>query len=44
MSSSGVTLLDVSTRNFIYGHWKNASLANKSVSVPIIYDPNGTVH
>ncbi len=37
--SSGVTLLDSSTRNFIYGHWKNASMAGKNVNVPIIYDP-----
>jgi TonB family protein len=37
--SSGVTLLDVSTRNFIYGHWKNATLANTTIHIPIIYDP-----
>lgn len=39
-SSSGVTLLDTWTRNFIYGHWKNASMAGRSVDVPIIYDPS----
>jgi TonB family protein len=40
VSSSGVTILDVSTRNFIYGHWKNASLAGQTVHIPIIYDPS----
>jgi TonB family protein len=39
--SSGVTLLDVSTRNFVYGHWKNASLANQTIHIPVIYDPGG---
>ena len=43
--SSGVTLLDNWTRNFIYGHWKNPGLANRSFDVPVVYDPrNGTVH
>lgn len=43
--SSGVTLLDSSTRNFIYGHWKNATLANTTIHIPIIYDPgNLSVH
>ena len=37
--SSGVTILDISTRNFVYGHWKNASLANSIIHVPVIYDP-----
>ena len=44
ISSSGVTLLDTSTRNFIYGHWKNSSQANRTVEVPIVYDPSGRVH
>jgi TonB family protein len=44
-NSSGVTELDVNTRNFIYGHWKNASLANHVYNVPIVYDPStGGVH
>jgi TonB family protein len=43
--SSGVTELDTYTRNFIYGHWKNASLANRTYTVPIVYDPrSGAVH
>jgi TonB family protein len=37
--SSGYSILDVSTRNFIYAHWKNASLANTTIHVPVIYDP-----
>jgi TonB family protein len=44
VSSSGIIELDTSTRNFIYGHWKNASVANQSVNVSIIYDPRGFVH
>ena len=45
VGSSGVTLLDTWTRNFIYAHWKNAGLANKTFTVPVIYDPsNRTVH
>jgi TonB family protein len=44
-NSCGVTLLDTWTRNFIYGHWKNASMAGRDVHVPIIYDPSQhTVH
>jgi TonB family protein len=44
IESSGVTLLDISTRNFVYGHWKNVTLANTTVHIPIIYDPvNHTV-
>jgi TonB family protein len=44
-SSSGVSILDVSTRNFVYGHWKNGALANQSYNVPFIYDPSSrTVH
>ncbi len=39
VGSSGVTLLDSWTRNFIYGHWKNAGLANQTFTVPVIYDP-----
>jgi TonB family protein len=39
LSSSGVTELDVSTRNFVYGHWKNATLANTTIHIPVIYDP-----
>jgi len=39
IGSSGVTLLDSWTRNFIYGHWKNAGLANQTFTVPVIYDP-----
>jgi TonB family protein len=38
-SSSGITELDQSTKNFVYGHWKNASLANSTIHVPIVYDP-----
>jgi hypothetical protein len=44
VSSSGVTSLDTWTRNYIFGHWKNASAANQSVNVSIIYDPRGFVH
>jgi TonB family protein len=44
VSSSGVTVLDTWTRNFIYGHWGNPSVANQSVNVPIVYDPSGLVH
>ena len=39
-SSSGVILLDTYTRNFVYGHWKNASLAGRSYDVPFVYDPS----
>jgi len=42
--SSGVELLDNSTRLFIYGHWKNSSLANKLIEVPVTYDLSGVVH
>jgi TonB family protein len=38
--SSGVPLLDVSTLNFVYANWKNASLANTTIHVPVIYDPS----
>jgi TonB family protein len=38
IQSSGVTLLDVSTRNFIYGHWSNAQFANQTITIPIVYD------
>jgi TonB family protein len=41
LGSSGVTILDISTRNFIYGHWKNATQANRTVAVSIVYDPSG---
>jgi hypothetical protein len=37
--SSGVSLLDSWTRNFVYAHWRNAALANQSYDVPFIYDP-----
>jgi TonB family protein len=39
--SSGFSILDMSTRSFIYAHWKNVSLANLTIHVPIIYDPPG---
>jgi TonB family protein len=38
VSSSGVEILDSSSRIWVFGHWKNASLAGKSVNVPLIYD------
>lgn len=38
VQSSGFSLLDSSTRNFIFGHWKNAQLANHTIEVPVIYD------
>jgi TonB family protein len=38
--SSGVTILDSWTRNFVYGHWKNATLANSTIHIQIIYDPS----
>jgi TonB family protein len=38
VQSSGYSILDVSTRNFVYGHWKNAQLANQTIHIPIIYD------
>jgi TonB family protein len=41
--SSGSALLDNYTRTFIYAHWKNASYANTTVRIPIIYDPGKTV-
>jgi protein TonB len=37
--SSGFHILDTYTRAFIYAHWKNASFANSTISIPIIYDP-----
>ncbi len=36
---SGVAVLDASSRNFILGHWKNASMAGRTVVVPIKYVP-----
>lgn len=42
--SSGYSILDASTRTFIYSNWKNAGMANRTVNVPIVYDPSGTVH
>ena len=38
VGSSGYAILDSWTRNFIFGHWKNASLANQTVHVPVVYD------
>jgi TonB family protein len=35
--SSGFSILDMSTRSFIRGHWKDISRANTTVYVPIIY-------
>jgi TonB family protein len=41
--SSGVDLLDIYTRAFIYAHWKDASFANSTIHIPIIYDPGKTI-
>jgi len=38
VQSSGSSILDVWTRNFVYGHWKNAQLANQTIHVPVVYD------
>jgi TonB family protein len=42
--SCGYSNLDTSTRDFINENWKNSSMANKTVDVPIVYDPSGAVH
>ena len=39
--SSGFSILDFSTRAFIYAHWKSVSLANTTIHVPVRYDPPG---
>jgi TonB family protein len=40
VESSGVALLDSSTRSFIRENWRNESFAGKHVSVPIEYHMN----
>ena len=35
--SSGVPLLDASTRSFIRGHWHSPAFAGQTVSVPVRY-------
>lgn len=36
--SSGVSILDASTRSFIQSHWSNGSFAGRRVTVPIDYE------
>ena len=38
--SSGATVLDNNTRDFVYGHWKNPSLANQTLKYTVTYDPS----
>ena len=41
VSSSGYSILDFSTRDFILANWKNPAEANQTVNVPITYDLSG---
>jgi TonB family protein len=35
--SSGVRLLDATTRSFILAHWHSATLAGQTVTQPVLY-------
>jgi TonB family protein len=37
IQSSGVSILDTSTQNFIRSHWHNASFAGRTATVPVRY-------
>jgi TonB family protein len=37
--SSGSSLLDTNTREFVLSHWKNPQLAGGTYNFPIVYDP-----